>query len=85
MFGAWSFVVAFPPCRTFCLARGVGQGPPRVRGKKRPEGYSGIVTTAKGLAMKDLALLKEDNLLAERTAKAVKVMIELDRGFMEQP
>ena len=47
MFGVYSFVASVPPCRTFCVARDVGQGPPEVRDRRWPEGFFGSLTEHK--------------------------------------
>ena len=58
----------------------------RVQDRHWPEGYTGSHAADKGLCLKDFEQVQMDNLLAERSARAAEIMLDLDRGFMiEQP
>ena len=83
--GIYVFMFASPPCRTFSAARGAGPGPPVLRDADHLYGYPKSQTW-RGLGHHHHERIREDNLLAERTAEACDIMDSWDRGYaVEQP
>ena len=84
--GAFHFIFAGPPCRTFSLARQVRPGPPPLRDREHPYGFPKAQARKRGITPNDLEKIRFDNLLAVRTAEACSIMLDLGRGFaVEQP
>ena len=79
--GRFDGMLASPPCSTFCRLRGAPNGPPALRGVAGPDRY-GFRT----LDPKHQEHVRLHNLLAIRTAKAFKAMVDLCRpAVVEQP
>ena len=79
-------VFCSPPCRTFSEARTLAPGPPQLRDKEHPYGFTRSQASARGLSQAHYETIREDNLLAERTAEACE-LIKSRGGFfgVEQP
>ena len=83
--GIYLFMFGSPPCRSFSASRGAGPGPPVLRDADHVYGYPKSQTW-RGLEPHHYERIREDNLLAERTAEACAIMDSLGRGFaLEQP
>ena len=79
--GHFDALFASPPCSSFSRLRGSPNGPPAVRGVTGPDRY-GFRT----LDPKQSEYVRLHNLLAVRTAKAFKTMVDLGRpAVVEQP
>lgn len=83
--GVYDFVFAGPPCRTFSESRSAGPGPPVLRDQQYPYGFPKSQHRP-GLLPQHYVQIREDNLLAERTAEACAIMQRAGRPFaVEQP
>ena len=84
--GVYSFLFASPPCRTFSEARHEQPGPPVLLDHEYPYGYPKSQGKSRGLQRSDFDKVREDNLLADRTAQACKLIAEAQGGYaVEQP
>ena len=84
--GDYDFLFASPPCRTFSEARTVPPGPPVLRDHTHPYGFPKAEGKRRGLTHADYEKLREDNLLAERTAQACQLSRDAGGGYaVEQP
>ena len=84
--GEYAAVFASPPCRTFSEVRHEQPGPPVLRDEDHPFGYARSQAKERGLSEAHLSMLREDNLLAERTAEACDIMVQQQKIFgVEQP
>ena len=83
--GIFAFLFGSPPCRTFSPARGSGPGPPVLRDVDYVYGYPKSQSWRR-LEHHHYERIREDNLLAERTAEACAIMDSWGRGYaVEQP
>ena len=81
----YDFVFAGPPCRSFSESRSAGPGPPVLRNQEYPYGFPKS-QQRRELLPHHYEQIREDNLLAERTAEACAIMQGLGRPFaVEQP
>ena len=84
--GEYDAVFASPSCRTFSEARLVRPGPPILREFAYPYGYPKSQAKQRGLSQGDFQKIREDNLLAERTAEACDYMRRQGSVYaVEQP
>ena len=84
--GRYHFLFASPPCRTFSEARAEQPGPPVLRSRQHPYGFPKSQAKVRGLVKNDFDKLREDNLLADRTAEACHLIVDANGGYaVEQP
>ena len=84
--GYYDAVFASPPCRTFSEARSVRPGPPVLRNHQFPYGFPRSQAAERGLSHGDITKIREDNLLAERTAEACRIIDAQCKPYaVEQP
>ena len=84
--GVYTAVFASPPCRTFCEARAISPGPPQLRDKQHPYGFPRSQAVQRGLSHSHYQTLREDNLLAARTAEACSIIKQRGGIYgVEQP
>ena len=83
--GMYDFVFGGPPCRSFSESRSAGPGPPVLRDQEYPYGFPKS-QQRKELQPCHYEQIRQDNLLAERTAEACALMHDLGRPYaVEQP
>ena len=84
--GVYVALFAAPPCRTFSEVRTKRPGPPPLRDRDYPYGYPRTQAKQRGLSDEHLAMLREDNLLADRTAEACSILHRQQKVYgVEQP
>ena len=84
--GVYVALFAAPPCRTFSEVRTQRPGPPPLRERDYPYGYPRAQAKQRGISDEHLVMLREDNLLADRTAEACSILHRQRKVYgVEQP